>query len=492
MRKILLTLCCLSAGVSHGFAQQFKISYPASALNRSFTGKVYLYLSKNNLTPKEASIGLEPLNCFVVTVKDVKPGQEILVDDRAIAYPVAASEMERGKYYIQAVWDLNTGGRSIAGSPGNIFSKAQQIVITKDTKKTYNIIADQVIPEQVFQETEFVKELKVPSKLLSSFHHKEMTINAAVQLPAAYYKEPNRKFAVQFVVFGYGSDYHRFSGVKQATTLLDTVACIRVFLDGNNPLGHSAYANSKNTGPWGDALTKELIPLLEQRFRCNGARLLGGHSSGGWSALWLQTHYPDLFIACAASSPDFVDFRSFSKVNLYQDSNLYYNSKGEVNPWGTVAGRFPFAYLKDAYQVEHVISRGEQQHSFDAVFGGKDADGRPESLVNTETGTINKAVAEHWKEYDISLYLRTNWDKLKKDLDGKIRISIGNDDNFSLNYSVKMLEEEMKKINAGVTVVYYPGDHFTLNTPQYGKDLTDFQVGKYAEWLKNSSAKSGK
>jgi len=58
--------------------------------------------------------------------------------------------------------------------------------------------------------------------------------------------------------------------------------------------------------------------------------------------------------------------------------------------------------------MEHVIYRGEQMHSFDAVFSKKGKDGEPERICNSETGEIDSNVFQHWKNYDISLYLRTN------------------------------------------------------------------------------------
>lgn len=485
MIKKITTILFLTFSVSLiSFAQQFKVAYAPGLLNKSFSGKVFLYLSKNNIEPLTASVGYEPLTCFSMEVKGIKPGESIVIDDKATAYPVVPSAIERGDYYIQAVWDLDLGGRSVAGSPGNVFSKPQKISINKDHHQSFTILADQIVPEQVFKETEFLKELKAPSKLLSDFHHQELSVNAGVQLPLEYYQNPEKKFPVIFVVFGYGSDYHGLSGgaIKKYISL-GSEPVIRVFLDGNCPLGHSAYANSENNGPWGDALTQEFIPLLEQKYRCNGARMLMGHSSGGWSVLWLQTHYPKLFLATASSSPDYVDFRKFSNVDLYKDSNLYYDKKGRVYPGGTVAGRFPFSYLKDMYQVEHVISRGEQQHSFEAVFSKKGKNGLPESICDVKTGDINHLTAESWKKYDISLYLRNNWKDLKNDLDGKIRVSVGDDDNFLLNYPVRLFEEEMKAINASVTFQYYPGDHFTVSTKEYMADTLAFLEGKYKQWL---------
>ena len=62
--------------------------------------------------------------------------------------------------------------------------------------------------------------------------------------------------------------------------------------------GHSVYANSAVNGPRGDALVEELIPYVDAHFRTVAAptaRFVTGHSSGGWSSLWLQVSYPDTF-----------------------------------------------------------------------------------------------------------------------------------------------------------------------------------------------------
>jgi dienelactone hydrolase len=102
------------------------------------------------------------------------------------------------------------------------------------------------------------------------------------------------------------------------------------------------------------------------------------------------------------------------------------------------------------------------------------------------TGEVNKKVFEHWKNYDISLYLRTNWDKLQKDLYGKIRVSVGEQDNFYLNSAVHLLDTEMKKLNTGFVFEYYPGDHFTVSTPEYRKAAERFLVAKYLQWQKEN------
>ncbi len=181
--------------------------------------------------------------------------------------------------------------------------------------------------------------------------------------------------------------------------------------------------------------------------------------------------------------PDPVDFRSFLKVNLYADKNVFHDKDGNVRSYATVAGRFHWLYIKDIYRTENVISRGEQMHSFEAVYSKKGKDGDPERLCNPNTGEIDSITVAHWKDYDISLYIRTNWNKIKQDLDGKIRISVGEQDNWFLNYAVRLFEEEMKKLDSKFVFAYYPGDHLTVFSAEYRKHGIQFLEQKHKEWL---------
>jgi S-formylglutathione hydrolase FrmB len=490
MKKIYFSILLILLLFTNGFSQQFEVSYSSSVFDKSFTGNLVVYMSKENKEPKDGAVGLDRFPCFSIFVKNIQPGQAITIDDNAISYPTPLSDIERGEYYVQIVWDRNLGGRSIGSSPGNLFNPSEKINITKDYKKKFSITATQMIPTLPdFKETEFVKELKTPSVLLSKFHGKSMTVDAAVILPKEYYREPTRKFPILFDVSGYGGDYHGFSGNNEPSRPIDSIAVIMVYLDGNCALGHSVYANSDNNGPWGDALTAEFIPLLEQNFRANGARLLTGHSSGGWTVLWLQTQYPKVFDGCWSSSPDPVDFRSFQKVNLYEDINMFYDKEGMQQLVATVAGFFPWSTMKTVYTMENVIYRGEQIHSFDAVFSKKGSNGLPERICNSITGVIDTTVSSHWKNYDIALNLRNNWKTIKSELDGKIRISVGYQDNFLLNYAVQLLEKQMKELKSTFQFVYYPGDHFTVFTADYVKEGNQFLQQKYLEWLAKSKSK---
>ena len=328
-----------------------------------------------------------------------------------------------------------------------------------------------------------MKELKVSSALLSSFYKRATTIDAAVILPAEYYNEPDRSFPVVYRISGYGGDYHNYSGKETTGIKIDSFPCITVFLDGNCPTGNSTYANSMNNGPWGDALVTEMIPFMEKKYRCNGARFLAGYSSGGRTVLCLQINYPKTFAGCWSSSPDPIDFRNFQEVNIYEDKNKNYDKDSNVRIDGSIGGSIPWTYLIDDYRIENVLYRGEQYGLWNAVFGRQQKNGMPESICDVNTGSIVTIVAAHWKVYDISLLLRNHWQDLKTGIDNKIRISVGTSDNFFLDKSVKGLEEDMKKLNSKFEVAYYPGDHFTVNTVDYKTDGYRFLATKYTQWI---------
>ena len=57
-----------------GYSQRFQVSYTTGAYSRSFSGKVLLFLNKENHNPKDAMADLERFPCMMVTVKNVSPG----------------------------------------------------------------------------------------------------------------------------------------------------------------------------------------------------------------------------------------------------------------------------------------------------------------------------------------------------------------------------------------------------------------------------------
>ena len=129
-------------------------------------------------------------------------------------------------------------------------------------------------------------------------------------------------------------------GVRPAPRL------IYVTIRHENPFFDCSYAvNSPNVGPYGDAITRELMPAVERSFRTIGARwarVTGGGSAGGWEAAAQMVFYPRLYSGAWVFCPDPLDFRGLEVVNIYDDPNAYYSDyPASLLPDPGVQGRAP-------------------------------------------------------------------------------------------------------------------------------------------------------
>jgi S-formylglutathione hydrolase FrmB len=208
-----------------------------------------------------------------------------------------------------------------------------------------------------------------------------------------------------------------------------------------------------------------LIPHIESTYRAIGkptARFVTGHSSGGWSSLWLQTTYPDSFGGVWSTAPDPVDFRDFQKINLYAPgANMFVDDEGRPRPLAR-SGETPVVYYKTFSDMEVVIGHGGQLGSFEAVFSPKTEDG-PRKLWDRKTGAVDPVTAESWKPYDIRLKLEKEWPTIGPKLAGKLHVYMGELDTFYLEGATKLLKESLEKLGSDAKVEIFPGkDHGSL------------------------------
>ena len=78
------------------------------------------------------------------------------------------------------------------------------------------------------------------------------------------------------------------------------------------------------------------------------------------------------------------------------------------------------------------------------LFAGR-PDGYPRRIWNRETGEVDPVTAAYWREnYDLAHILRRDWATLGPKLRGKLRIYVGDMDNYYLNNAVYGVEEFLK------------------------------------------------
>ena len=233
------------------------------------------------------------------------------------------------------------------------------------------------------------------------------------------------------------------------------------------PYYDDSYAvNSANQGPYGDAITYELIPYIEKMFRWIGAewsRYLYCGSTGGWEALAALIKYPDQYGACFAACPDPIDFQAYTLVNLYRDKNAYFlDSPFKKTPrpahrdhLGRVSST-----LEETNHRELVLGSksrsGQQWDIWEATYSPVGPDGYPARIWDKVTGEINPEVAEYWKEnFDLGHILRRDCENgLGEQLAGKIHIYCGDMDNYYLNNAVYLVEDFLEKTKNP----YYAGE----------------------------------
>lgn len=368
------------------------------------------------------------------------------VDATAMTFPQGAlAKLPKGEYTVQAILVTNRD-ISIPTAAGNLHSEVTAVTLDPAADATVKLTLTKAFVETVPEDTETHKYLKIPSKLLSAFHKRPMVYRVAVVLPKAFAAEPAKKYPLLVRIGGFGTRY------THAEKMTADDRFVQILLDGAGPFGDPYQVNSANNGPYGDALTQEVIPFIEKAYRCLGtpkARFLTGGSTGGWVSLALQVFYPDFFNGCWSLFPDGVDFRAFELIDIYKDENAYVNRFGFERPAKRTLDGDTIYTVRHECHLERVLGRGGRWElsgldwsSWNAVYGPRGADGLPKPLWDGATGAIDKTVLAHWEKYDLRKVIEANWKALGPKLDGgkKLRIWVGDADDYFLNNAVHRLK----------------------------------------------------
>ncbi len=515
---------------------RFSISFPESSSKQPLDGRLLLLISTDDSKEPRLQIN-EDLNTqqvFGIDVDGMKPGQSVTVDSNAFGYPLRSlSQVPAGEYWVQAMLhryetfkrsdghtlklSMDRGeGQQWSRAPGNLYSTPQKIKITQDNTGSVAITLDKVIPPiEPPKDTKYVKHIRIKSKLLSEFWGRPMYLGAHVLLPEGFDSHPNAHYPLVIFHGHFPSDFGGFRETPpdpdlkpeyserfqlegynriqqehaykfyQEWTGPDFPRFLIVEIQHANPYYDDSYAvNSANLGPYGDAITYELIPEIEKQFRGIGkgwARFLYGGSTGGWEALAVQLFYPDEYNGAWAACPDPIDFRAYTVVNIYEHENAYYADAkwkhvprpGKRNYLGELA-----ATVEDANYLELALGTnsrsGGQWDIWQAVYSPVGPDGYPKPIWDKVTGKIDKSVAAYWREhFDLVHIMKRDWATLGPKVEGKIHIYVGEADNYFLNNAVYLAEDFLKATknpNYGGDVDYEPraehcwnGDHSRPN-----------------------------
>lgn len=369
-----------------------------------------------------------------------------------------------GAWRVQAVLDNNMEEPG-ALAPGNLFSQPKRVEFASDQSDEVMLELDAVRPDDPLPSVDGVVWIERRSALLSEFRRRDAFIRAGVVLPFGYddLSFPRRIWPTIYCIGAFG-ETHRTAALA-AQALRDASArgavpqAVWVFLDPSTPWGHGGFCDSETNGPLGQALIEEFIPYLEERFRVVSrveARLVSGHSSGGWTAVHLGVTYPNIFGGVFASAPDPLDFSAFQMTDLVRDRNLFVQRDGTETPSyrrliGPREDRVAMT-VRDEVASERAIDpsgqSGGQWAAWDAMWSPFDVERRgPMALCDGESGEINPAVVEQWLRYDIARKLERNPETIAPLFRERIRILCGTRDSFYLDRAVARLKARLAAIS---------------------------------------------
>ena len=435
----------------------FHVTFAEGTQTTPFTGRVYVVVAdlRHREPRRRVNNWLEPHYLYAVDVKDHDPNQPIVFDDKATCFPRPISALAAQQYQFQAIARRNPDAPTPGRGPGDLYSIAVNRKFDPGAGGYLQLELSQVVKTPKFEETDRVKSAEVDSPLLTEFLGRPRKLHAGVVLPKGWTAEGTTRYPVLYIIPMHGID-HRIAGLWAQQLAQDSAGqqIMIVVIDATCHRGHSMLVDSANNGPWATAIMTELIPAVEAKYRGDGSgahRYLLGMSTGGYSALWLQTQYPDSFNGCWAHAPETVDFRALYQTDIYADSaNLYTDEQGERRPIYRTGGGVMF--FEDAAQYEVALGPGGRIHTLEAAFSPKGPDGAPLPLFERLTGRVFPDVAKAWRAFDLRLILERRWAKLGPKLSGKLHIYAGSLDNFYLNIPTEKLRAALEGVHADAEV----------------------------------------
>ena len=495
----------------------FEVSYNSKLSDSLLDGRLLVMITKDSSKEPRFQIN-DSDRTGIIIGKDVsqwESGSLETFKSNTLAYPIEnLNELESGEYFVQALlhkydtFNLSNGhtvqlpmdqgeGQHWNISPKNIYSKSLKVNFKQNSSPIKIEITQEIPPIKEAEDSKYIKHIKIKSDLLSNFWGRPMYLQANVLVPEGFNKESKTRYPLMVFHGHFPKTIGGFRTTPPDAPKEDTIFNSRFGITGykyiqekeaydfykkwtskkfprflvievqhQNPYYDDSYAvNSANIGPYGDAITYELIPHIEKMFNGVGqgwGRFLYGGSTGGWEALAVQVFYPKEYNGCFAACPDPIDFRAYTVVDIYKDKNAYYKS-GDFRKTLRPAMRDGKGHIKsqliDVNRREYILGNnsrsGDQWDIWQAVYSPVGDNGYPKPIWNKLTGEIDSEVADYWREnYDLRYIMERDWEKIGKDLKGKVNIYCGDMDNYYLNNAVVLTEEFLENS----TNPYYDGE----------------------------------
>lgn len=313
----------------HAASLRFAVTCPAARSAQPLDGRVLLFISDDGRTEPRMQTDQYRANStrpiFGVDVDGMRPGQDVVIDDSVVGWPARSlRDIPAGDYWVQAMLSryetfhradghvvtlpMDQGeGQQWSRKPANFHSTPVKIHLDPLTGGEIRISLDREVPPvRAPKDSKQVKYVRLPNERLSNFWGRPMSLGAIVLLPFGWDTHPDAHYPVlihhgHFPANIEGDGWRETPPDPNATPAQreaqaaayqfyrdwngpNVPRMIHVLVQHPTPYFDDSYAvNSPNNGPYGDAITLDLIPYPEKQFRGIGAgwaRVMTGGSTG--------------------------------------------------------------------------------------------------------------------------------------------------------------------------------------------------------------------
>lgn len=233
---------------------------------------------------------------------------------------------------------------------------------------------------------------------------------------------------------------------------------IGVFVDGWTAIGGSQWVNSEAIGNYRDYVARDVVAWADANLRTvpeREARAVVGHSSGGFGALVMGRHHPDVFAHVGSQSGD-----AYFEYCYLRDLP---NAAGALLKAGSVR-----AWFEDFWRrAKETKVRGDDHGVLNALAMAaaysprRGEDMNLELPFDRETARLREDVWARWLEHDPVRFIPKSADAFRSLQ--TVFVDCGTRDEFNLRWGARMVAQELRKIGVAVLHEEFEDGHMGIN-----------------------------
>jgi len=229
-----------------------------------------------------------------------------------------------------------------------------------------------------------------------------------------------------------------------------------VFPDCYTSLGGNQYLNSASVGRYADYLNQELVPFLSEQLNVvdsRRGRAVFGKSSGGYGALFLAMHYPDIWGAAASHAGD-IGFELVYRKDFPVACGLLSAFKGDAQ-----------AFIRAFWRKNRPSARDYTTMMILAMAASYDPDREQPSRIrlpfDLRTCELDSGRWKRWLAFD-PLHMLEQGANALRSLHG-LYIDVGIYDQYHIQFGTRRFVDQLAALGIEHQYAEFEGTHSSID-----------------------------